>query len=152
MAQAIIIVALCKICHNFCVALHKKNSRNLLYWSIALIKSYWIRFLWNPKYRRSKWVLLLEPKADNTAGPCLFRISQQKWLFFKKWRYDCRSGNCNFLHLQINPQKNSGTSTGLEPMASTLALQCPTNWATKTHTLGASQFVEFILIRERNEA
>ena len=36
-------------------------------------------------------------------------------------------------------------------MASALALQCSTNWAIKTHQLGADQFVEFILTRKRNE-
>ena len=30
-------------------------------------------------------------------------------------------------------------------MASALALQCSTNWAMKTHILGAGQFIEFIL-------
>ena len=34
---------------------------------------------------------------------------------------------------------------GFEPMASALALQCSTNWAMKTHTLGAGQFIEFIV-------
>ena len=29
-----------------------------------------------------------------------------------------------FKQLQINPEKNFGTSTGFEPMASVLALQC----------------------------
>ena len=38
-----------------------------------------------------------------------------------------------------------GASTGFEPMASPLALQCSNNWAMKTHTLGAGQFVEFII-------
>ena len=36
-------------------------------------------------------------------------------------------------------------SGGFEPMASALALQCTTNLAVKTHTLGAGQFVEFIV-------
>ena len=34
-------------------------------------------------------------------------------------------------------------------MVSALALQCSTNWATKTLQLGACQFVEFILSREK---
>ena len=33
-------------------------------------------------------------------------------------------------------------------MASALALQCSTNWAMKTHILGAGQFIEFILTRD----
>ena len=42
------------------------------------------------------------------------------------------------------PEKDFGTSTGFEPVASTLALQCSTNWATKTQTLRAGQFAELI--------
>ena len=34
---------------------------------------------------------------------------------------------------------------GFEQMASVLALQCSTNWAMMTHTLGAGQFIEFIV-------
>ena len=36
-------------------------------------------------------------------------------------------------------------------MAATLALQCSTIWAMKTHTLGAGQFLEFILTRPWKE-
>ena len=36
-------------------------------------------------------------------------------------------------------------------MAFALALRYSTNWAMKNHTLGAGQFVEFILTHERNE-
>ena len=62
--------------------------------------------------------------------------------------------------LQINPPKirnlaelslTYSESAGFEPMTSALALQCSTNWAMKTNTLGAGQFVEFILTREKNE-
>ena len=68
-----------------------------------------------------------------------------------------------FKQFQTNPsfggggggqKKKFGTLTGFEPKASALALQCSTKWAMKTHTLhtlGAGQFVEFILTRERNE-
>ena len=43
------------------------------------------------------------------------------------------------------PEKDFGTSTGFEPaVASTLALQCSTNWATKTQTWRAGQFAELI--------
>ena len=37
-----------------------------------------------------------------------------------------------------------GASTGFEPVASALALQCSPSWAMKTHTLEAGQFIEFI--------
>ena len=33
-------------------------------------------------------------------------------------------------------------TTGFEPMASALALQCSTNWALRTHTLRAGQYFE----------
>ena len=36
-------------------------------------------------------------------------------------------------------------------MAFALALQCSTNWAMKTHTLEAGQFLELILTRKRSE-
>ena len=38
------------------------------------------------------------------------------------------------------PENNFGLSKGFEPMAPALALQCSTNLAIKTHTLGAGQF------------
>ena len=56
-----------------------------------------------------------------------------------------------FKLLQIYAEKKFGTSKGFEPMAAALALQCWTNCAMKNHSLGAGQFVEFILTREWNE-
>ena len=53
--------------------------------------------------------------------------SSQLWLRFKQ--------------SQLSPKNVFGASTGFEPMASALALQCSTNWAMKTHMLGAGQFV-----------
>ena len=50
----------------------------------------------------------------------------------------------NFL-LQLSSKNVFGVSTQFEPMASALAQQCSTNWARKTHTLGAGQFIEFIV-------
>ena len=41
-------------------------------------------------------------------------------------------------------RKYFGTLTGFEPMAFALALQCSTNGAMQTHTLGAGKLVEFI--------
>ena len=40
---------------------------------------------------------------------------------------------------------------GFRLLASALALPSSTNWAVKTQTLGAGQFVEIILTREWNE-
>ena len=69
-----------------------------------------------------------------------------------KWRFDHRSYNRNLSNCKFKPEKNFWASTGFEPMASALALQCSTNWAMKTHILGAGQFIEFILTRDRNIA
>ena len=57
--------------------------------------------------------------------------SSQLWLRFTQW--------------ELSPKNVFGASTGFEPMASALALQFSTNLAIKTHTLGAGQFVEFIV-------
>ena len=64
-----------------------------------------------------------------------------------KWRCDHRSCDCDLSNRKLSPKNVSGASTGFngEPMASALALQCSTNWAMKSHTLGAGQFIEFIV-------
>ena len=46
--------------------------------------------------------------------------------------------------VKIARKKFFGASTGFEPVASALALQCSPSWAMKTHTLEAGQFIEFI--------
>ena len=61
-----------------------------------------------------------------------------------KWRCDHRSCDC-LSNRKLSPKNVFGASTGFEPVASALALQCSTNWAMKTHTLGAGQFIEFIV-------
>ena len=53
----------------------------------------------------------------------------------------------NLSNSKLTQKKKSSTSTGFKPMVSVLGLQC----STETHTLGAGQFVEFILTREWNE-
>ena len=67
-----------------------------------------------------------------------------------KLRYDRRSGYWNLSNCKLTWKKIS-TSRGFKPMASVLGLQCSTNWAMKIHTLGAGQFVEFILTHDWNE-
>ena len=62
-----------------------------------------------------------------------------------KWRCDRQSCDCNLSNHKVSLKNVFGASTGFEPMASALALQCSTNWATTTHTLGAGQFIEFII-------
>ena len=64
---------------------------------------------------------------------------------------EMRIWSSRWLQLYKESRKKIGTWTGFEPMASALALQYSTNWAMKTHTLGAGKFVEFMLTRERNE-
>lgn len=54
------------------------------------------------------------------------------WKNNSKLRYDHHSGNCNLNNVN-NPDKICMASQGF------------TNWAMKTHTLGADRFVEFIL-------
>ena len=46
-----------------------------------------------------------------------------------KWSFDHRSYNRNLSNCKFKPEKNFWASTGFEPMASALALQCSTNWA-----------------------
>ena len=61
-----------------------------------------------------------------------------------KWVCDHRSES-QFKQLRKQPEKKIfGASTGFEPVASALALQCSPSWAMKTHTLEAGQFIEFI--------
>ena len=62
-----------------------------------------------------------------------------------KWRSDHRSCDCDLSNRKVSPKNVFGASTGFESMASALVLQCFTNWAMKTHTLGAGQFVEFVV-------
>ena len=50
-----------------------------------------------------------------------------------------------FKQSQLSPKKVFEALTGFEPMASALALQCSTNWAMKTHTLGEGQFIELVV-------
>ena len=56
-----------------------------------------------------------------------------------------------FKQSQLSPKNVIGASTGFEPMASALVLQCSTNWAMKTHTLGAGKICWIHRTRERNE-
>ena len=49
-----------------------------------------------------------------------------------------------FKESQLTPNNFFGAATGFERMASALALQCSTNWAMKTHTLGAGHFAMII--------
>ena len=56
-----------------------------------------------------------------------------------KWRFDHRSYDRNLSNCKFKPEKNFRASTGYEPMASALALQCSTNWALETLISGAGQ-------------
>ena len=53
-----------------------------------------------------------------------------------------------FKQLQVLARKKSFQGfNGIRTMASALALQCSTNWAMKTHMLGADAFMQFIFTR-----
>ena len=55
-------------------------------------------------------------------------------------------------NIAIYQKKILGLQQDLNPMmAFVLVLQCFTDWAKKTHTLGAGRFAEFILTCEWNE-
>ena len=73
------------------------------------------------------------------------------WSELGKQNIQAEKVHCNLSYCKFMRKKKIGTSKGFEPMAAALALQCWTNCAMKNHTLGAGQFVEFILIREWNE-
>ena len=62
-----------------------------------------------------------------------------------KWRCDHRSCDYDLSNRKLSAKDVFGASTGFDPRASAFALQCSTNGAMKTHTLGAGQFVEFIV-------
>ena len=97
-------------------------------------------------FRYDNWFESKANWVDQVQNWSTTNIYQSEWktIIFKR-RYDrCNLSNCKLT------RKHFGTSTGFEPMASALALQCSTNWAMKTHTLRAGQFVEFISTRERN--
>ena len=117
---------------------------------------------------RLRWRLLVTWKLNNLSIPSTFSfpdffhnrgspskvthwscLAAKATFFFSfrqccifKWRYNRRNGKCNVSNCTLT-RRNFGTSTGFEPMTSALVLQCSTNWAMKTYTLGAGQFVEW---------
>ena len=68
-----------------------------------------------------------------------------------KLRCDHRSWIASLAITNFIRKKVFNSSTGFEPIASALALQCSTNWAMKIHMLGVDQFIEFNFTRDRNE-
>ena len=62
-----------------------------------------------------------------------------------KWRCDHRRCDCDLSNRNLSPKNVFGASTGFERVASALTLSCSNKWTMKTHTLGAGQFIEFIL-------
>ena len=71
-----------------------------------------------------------------------------KWCELReyKWNdYVTIAVNGNLSNCKNSPKKSFfGASTGFEPVASALALQCPPSRAMKTHILEVGQFIEFI--------
>ena len=91
------------------------------------------------------WVL--ESPAKWPLGSSFFVGSFSATLVYTKtceWVCDHRSES-QFKQLRKWPEKKFfGASTGFEPVASALALQCSPSWAMKTHILETGQFIEFI--------
>ena len=105
---------------------------------------------WNK--RTTGEALLVRNRFSTSISNSIF--FQWRWCELRKYtfkyRYDRRIGHCNLSNCKINPKKKKiGTSTGLEFIASALALGAvlyQLNYdSMKTHTLGAGQFVDFIL-------
>ena len=48
-------------------------------------------------------------------------------------------------NFELSLENNSRALKGFKTMAAALVLQCSTNWAMKMHTLGAGQFVEYLM-------
>ena len=76
--------------------------------------------------------------------PCSWRILRWSSTIFHEMKVWSSQLWLRFKHSQLSPKNIFGASTGFEPMAFAIALQCSTSWAMKTHTLEAGQFVEFI--------
>ena len=77
----------------------------------------------------------------------------QKYKF--KWRYDRPSANFKLSKIKLTPhpppKKIAELQRDSSPWLLCYCCNALTNWAIKTHTLRAGQFVEFILTDERNE-
>ena len=92
---------------------------------------------------------ILSKKQKITAAILQYRMKMMQTAEkqFFKWRYNCHSGIAKKSNIAIYQKKILGLQQDLNPMmAFVLVLQCFTDWAKKTHTLGAGRFAEFILI------
>ena len=74
-----------------------------------------------------------------------FSLNQMMWTAeIQMNEYVTIAVNRNLSNCENSPKKRFfGASTGFEPVASALALQCSPSWAMKTHILEAGQFIEF---------
>ena len=89
-------------------------------------------------------------------GPSPFCEMKLIWTAGIQMKLRCDHRGCNhklsnLLQILAQRERNFRTSTGFKPMASVLVLLCSTNWAMKTHMLGADQFIEFIFTRDMSE-
>ena len=96
----------------------------------------------SPLWARSSPLPFLTRGRESSDCNKYTKTQLNTWFLLSKWRCDHRScirlSNC-----ELSPENYFRALTGLTPMAAALVLQCSTNWAVKTHTLGAGQFVEY---------
>ena len=79
----------------------------------------------------------------------LLIIVLQRTYFWKKWGCDHHSCDCDLINRKVSPKNVFGASTGFEPMAFALALQCPTNY--EDPNVGRRPICGIHRTRERNE-
>ena len=83
----------------------------------------------------------------------LFKLCERNviWsaVFEIKWRYDPRTCWTILSNCLMN-LKNSGDSTGIEPMTSAMLVQCSNQLSYKVTQLRADQFIGLMFSRERN--
>ena len=113
---ALIFLLLSNACHNVVLIAHRQTEK------------------------RTDWLIhfYLNMVISFSYKTCLPESSIETEVI--KWRYDHLSGNWNLGNCKLTWK----TSFGISNMATVLALQCSTDWAMKTHTLGALHSVSFL--------
>ena len=97
------------------------------------------------KYRRCKFVIYMKAFSLFLSVHSFLRM---KWCELQecKWNEDMTIVfESQFKQLQSSPRKTFFRALmGFEPIPSVFALQCSTNWAMKTHTWRAGQFIDLV--------
>ena len=94
-------------------------------------------WFWKIRETIDNRVVFRRPWEEKDYFVCL-ADKQQKDGLTMKWRNDHRSCDCDLRNRNVSPKNVFGASTGFEPTASALAM--------KTHTLGAGQFIESVIV------